>query len=202
MSVCVSKATLAAMGLAPSLPAYGSLCNPFLGVSAGSRAGISCQPGVPCCAGVPLSTFNPFAYPIAAGSIELFLPDLASFTPPNPSVIADDGDLLQYLNLVLIPYFISIPYTIEGVGALFAINDFVVYAPRIEGTCNMVLRQASGYAPSETFDVQPPTHSAEDEMHNVSVPEQVVIENTEIPKTTSAERNEAPSSVARSGKRK
>lgn len=153
MSVCVSKATLSAMGLGPSLPPHGYICNPFLGN--GTRANVTCVAGVPCCAGIPLAIFNPLTYPINANSAQLVFTDL-QIGIPNPSAILNDNDLLTFLNTVVLPLLIPPNYTIEGAGSNFQIINSVVYAPRVNGSCVMVMESILvNFAPTGPVISQP-----------------------------------------------
>lgn len=154
MSVCVSKTVLAAMGLGPVLPAYGFLCNPHLGN--GQAAGIGgCQPGVPCCAGIPLSVFNPLPYPIAAGAAQIAFSNPDFLGPANTYNIRNDADLLAYLNNEVLPTLIPPSYTVEGIGSQWSIVGGIVYAPKVNGTCEQVMIPILGQAPPQPMVLQP-----------------------------------------------
>lgn len=142
-SACTSKETLAAMGLGPALPSHGSVCCSYLApTSSAPTAG--CQRRVPCCAPTPLTSFNPFTYPFAAGQIALRVygtgPGLPVNTPLNPGIISNDTDLVAYLNTAL-PWLITNGFTVEGAGAQFQLSGPNIVAPKIGGSCTMQIVQ-------------------------------------------------------------
>lgn len=157
MSVCLSQAILSAMGLGPALPAYGFLCNPYLGKAQSAGVG-GCQPGVPCCAGIPLSDFNPLPYPIPAGGAQIVFSNPAIFNPPNTSNITNDADLLSYLNTEVLPLLVPPSYTVEGVGSQWSIVGGIVHAPKVNGTCEQVMSPIIGLAPTKPTEpvISPP----------------------------------------------
>lgn len=139
-----SKETLAAMGLGPALPPHGSLCCSYW-APAKSDLVAGCQPRVPCCAPTSLTTFNPFPYPFAAGQIALRVygsgPGLPVNTLVNPGIIANDSDLLAYLNTTALPWLIANGFTVEGAGAQFQLAAPNIVAPKIGGSCTMQIVQ-------------------------------------------------------------
>ena len=141
---CLNMPTLVAMGLAPELPS--AVCSGVNPQTPGVKGKNPCVAGRPCCGPVLLTTFlNGSTYPIPAMTLRVVVSD--ALPSPfvgnlNPTAIANDTQLLLYLNGQLVLAQAN-SYPIEGVGSQYQISNGLISAPQIGGGCKQRLERVA-----------------------------------------------------------